>query len=92
MDLSEPVSTVSLTPMWAWHRFGAGLRERGMRIAVDVDLCESNAICAGIAPDVFDLGADDTVQVLREAPEEADRQRVEEAVRRCPKQAISVLE
>lgn len=30
-----------------------------MRVEVDPDLCESNAVCVGLAPDVFELGDDD---------------------------------
>lgn len=30
-----------------------------MRVEVDPDLCESNAVCVGLAPDIFELGDDD---------------------------------
>ena len=61
-----------------------------MRIVVDYDLCESNAICMGIAPEVFEVRDDDFLYVLNETPGEELRAQVEESVRRCPKQAISV--
>lgn len=61
-----------------------------MRIVVDYDLCESNAICMGIAPEVFEVRDDDFLYVLDEHPDEALRPKIEEAVRRCPKQAISI--
>lgn len=61
-----------------------------MRIVVDYDLCESNAICMGIAPEVFEVRDDDFLYVLDETPDEALRGKVEEAARRCPKQAIAV--
>jgi ferredoxin len=61
-----------------------------MRIVVDYDLCESNAICMGIAPEVFEVRDDDFLYVLDETPDEALRPKVEEAARRCPKQAITV--
>lgn len=63
-----------------------------MRIVVDFDLCESNAICMGIAPDIFEVRDDDYLYVLNETPDESRRADVEEAVRRCPKQAISIAE
>ena len=63
-----------------------------MRIVVDYDLCESNAICMGIAPEVFEVRDDDFLYVLNETPGEELRAQVEEAVRRCPKQAISIAE
>ena len=63
-----------------------------MRIVVDYDLCESNAICMGIAPEVFEVRDDDFLYLLTETPGEELRNKVEEAVRRCPKQAISIAE
>ncbi len=63
-----------------------------MRIVVDFDLCESNAVCMEIAPDIFEVRDDDFLYILNETPDEADRARVQECVRRCPKQAISIAE
>ncbi len=63
-----------------------------MRIVVDYDLCESNAICMGIAPEVFEVRDDDFLYLLTETPGEELRDKIEEAVRRCPKQAISIAE
>ena len=63
-----------------------------MRIVVDFDLCESNAICMGIAPEVFEVRDDDFLYILDETPPEALRSKLEEAVRRCPTQAISIAE
>jgi ferredoxin len=59
-------------------------------VVVDYDLCESNAICMGIAPEVFEVRDDDNLYVLQEEPPEELRAKVEEAVRRCPKQAITL--
>ena len=61
-----------------------------MRIVVDYDLCESNAICMGIAPEVFEVRDDDFLYLLTETPGEELRAKVDEAVRRCPEQAISI--
>ena len=61
-----------------------------MRVVVDFDLCESNAICMQIAPDVFEVRDDDFLYVLEENPGEDRRAVVAEAVQRCPQQAISV--
>ena len=63
-----------------------------MKIVVDYDLCESNAVCMAIAPDIFEVRDDDFLYVLNEEPGEEDRSRVEECVQRCPKQAISIAE
>jgi ferredoxin len=63
-----------------------------MRIVVDYDLCESNALCMDAAAEVFEVRDDDQLYVLDETPDEALRQKVEQAARVCPKQAISILE
>ncbi len=63
-----------------------------IRIVVDYDLCESNAICMQVAPDIFEVRDDDFLYVLNETPGEDARGRVMEAVQRCPKQAIKVVE
>ncbi len=61
-----------------------------MRVVVDYDLCESNAVCMNIAPEVFEVRDDDFLYVLQDEPDESLRSKVEEAVSRCPKQAISL--
>lgn len=61
-----------------------------MKVLVDYDLCESNAICMGIAPAVFEVRDDDFLYLLTETPGEEQREQVESAVDRCPKQAISI--
>jgi len=61
-----------------------------MRVVVDMRSCESNALCMGIAPEVFELDDDDVLQVLDATPDESLRPKVEEAIRNCTKQAISM--
>ncbi len=63
-----------------------------MKIVVDYDLCESNAICMDIAPEVFEVRDDDFLYVLNENPAEDQRAKMEEAIQRCPKQAISLAD
>jgi ferredoxin len=63
-----------------------------MRVVVDYDLCESNAICMAVAPEVFEVDDDDNLNLLQEEPPEELRPKVEEAVRRCPKQALSIAD
>ncbi|MBD0861123.1 ferredoxin [Gordonia sp. zg691] len=63
-----------------------------MRIKADFDLCESNAICVGMAPDFFDLDDDDYLVILQE---EIPADRVEElrqVAANCPKSALFVVE
>ena len=61
-----------------------------MRSVVDFDSCDSNALCMGAAPEVFEVRSDDFLYILNENPPEELRAKVEEAVRLCPKQAITI--
>lgn len=60
------------------------------KIKVDFDLCESNALCEAMAPEVFELDDDDFLQVNAEetTPENVDN--VKRAVAACPRAAISL--
>jgi ferredoxin len=62
------------------------------RVVVDWDLCESNAVCMAVIPEVFEVRDDDMLYVLNETPPDTQRAKVEEAVARCPKQAIAIAE
>ena len=61
-----------------------------MKIRVDYDLCEANAICMEQAPEVFKVDDNDELQILIEEPPESLRKKVEESVRLCPRQAITL--
>jgi ferredoxin len=61
-----------------------------MRVVVNFDVCESNALCMGVAPEVFEVRDDDFLYVLMDEPPEELRPKVEEAARVCPKQAIKI--
>jgi ferredoxin len=61
-----------------------------MKVMVDTDLCEANAICVAQCPDVFRVNDDDTLTILVSEVPAASRVGVEEAVRLCPRQALKV--
>jgi ferredoxin len=63
-----------------------------MRVIVNYDLCEGNAVCMEVAPEVFVVGEDDKTRLLIERPDEALRAKVSVAVRRCPRQALAIEE
>lgn len=63
-----------------------------MRIVVDYDLCESNALCMQAAPEIFEVRDDDALYVLDESPGENLRTKAESAERACPKQAIKITD
>jgi ferredoxin len=62
------------------------------RIQVDFDLCESNAMCEALAPDIFELDDDDFLQLSSDEVTDENRERVMQAVAACPRAAISVVE
>ncbi len=61
-----------------------------MKIFVDYDLCEANAVCQRSCPEVFRVEEDDTLTILLEEPDESLRKKLEEAVRLCPRQALKL--
>ncbi len=63
-----------------------------MKPVVDHTLCEGHARCEETAPQVFEVDENDKSQVLVEVVPEALLDRVDVAVRVCPRQAISLEE
>lgn len=63
-----------------------------MRVEVDRDLCESNAVCVGIASDVFELDDEDLAVVTVDEVDPAREEEVRSAVQLCPKIALTLLE
>ena len=61
-----------------------------MKVVVDYDLCEANALCMDCCPEVFRVEEDDTLTVLMDEIPEDLRGKVEEAARLCPRQAITI--
>ncbi|OBH05961.1 ferredoxin [Mycobacterium sp. E1747] len=61
------------------------------KIEVDWGLCESNGVCMGINPEIFLLGDDDMLTVLQDEVTPENEHDVREAVRQCPRQAISIV-
>jgi ferredoxin len=60
-----------------------------VRVNVDRDRCEGNAVCLGIAPDIFDLD-DEDYAVVKTDPVPADReQAAEQAIIECPRAALT---
>jgi ferredoxin len=72
--------------------FSVSQEGAAMRVVVNYALCESNAVCVGVAPEIFEVREDDLLYVLDEHPPESFRIAVQDAVRLCPKQAISIEE
>ncbi len=62
-----------------------------VRVQVDFDLCESNAICMQVLPAVFEVRDDDSLHVLVDEISPQQQSLAEEAVRRCPRQALELI-
>jgi ferredoxin len=62
-----------------------------VKVVVEYESCEANGICAGIAPEVFDLDEGDQLNVVAQpGPDTIDR--VRQAVQSCPKVALKLTE
>jgi ferredoxin len=68
------------------------IEEEAMRIEVDYDACEANALCMREAPDVFEVDDNDNLHVHEENITEARREQIKKAALVCPKQAIKVFD
>lgn len=61
-------------------------------ITLDTSKCQAYGLCMGIAPDHFDVPDGRSIAVLlRDAAEDDEREDLEEAVRSCPAQAITLI-
>lgn len=61
-----------------------------MKVSVNYDLCEANAICVGMAPDVFEITDDDTM-VIKKADVPAEREEeMRQIIASCPRSALSL--
>lgn len=63
-----------------------------MKIEVDFGLCEANAICMGIIPEVFQVDEQDYLHVLSDKVTPENEAQIRDAVRQCPRQAISIAD
>ena len=63
-----------------------------LRIHVDYDLCEANGVCVKTAPDIFRVDDADKMHVLIPHPGPELMEKVNAAVRRCPRRALSLKE
>ncbi len=62
------------------------------KVEVDFGLCESNGVCMGIIPEVFHLDEQDYLHILKDEVTSDNEHEIREAVRQCPRQAISIVE
>ncbi|MER7504075.1 ferredoxin [Nonomuraea pusilla] len=63
-----------------------------MKVKVDELVCEANAVCMGLAPEVFEVDDEDRLHILLPEPPPHLLDRVRHAVRSCPKAALTLEE
>ena len=63
-----------------------------MKVQVDFDLCESNALCEALAPATFELGDDDALRILDDRVSDDNVDTIERAVASCPRSAIRIAD
>jgi ferredoxin len=63
-----------------------------MRIVVDYDLCEANAVCVKTAPDMFRVDESDKMHLIVAEPSGDQIEKAKAAVRRCPRRALTLVE
>jgi ferredoxin len=63
-----------------------------MEVRVDPLVCEANGVCVDLVPEVFDLDDDDELHITRPHPPADLADRVRQAVRSCPKTALTLDE
>ncbi|MGW5237467.1 ferredoxin [Monashia sp. NPDC004114] len=63
-----------------------------MDVRVDQDLCQSFAVCVGVAPEYFELDEGGDLVLLRESVDPDDEDTLGEAAMICPRQAILLAE
>ena len=71
-------------------RFGE--RRRPVRVVVDRDACEANAVCVGLVPEVFEVDDDDVLHIKLDVIPANLADSVRHAVRSCPKAALTIEE
>jgi ferredoxin len=63
-----------------------------VRVEVDRDACEANAVCQGLVPEVFEVDDEDVLHIKVEDVPLGLADSVRHAVRSCPKAALSLSE
>jgi ferredoxin len=61
-----------------------------VRVRVDRDGCEANAVRAGLVPEVFELDDADNLRILAADVPSGLAEAVRHAVRSCPKAALEL--
>jgi ferredoxin len=63
-----------------------------VKVEVDRDSCEANAVCAGLVPEVFEVDDEDQLHIQVAEIQAGLEDAVRHAVRSCPKAALRLEE
>lgn len=63
-----------------------------MRLQVDYTRCTGLGVCESIAPAVFGINEDGSLELHNDCPADALRPAIEDAVGSCPTEAISIID
>ncbi len=77
------------------RRLESEVPDAGVRIRVDLDLCQGHRVCVGEAPEIFDVervDGTDKVVLKCETVGPEQRRELEQAVRHCPTHALRLEE
>jgi ferredoxin len=61
-----------------------------VKVAVDRDSCEANAVCAGLVPEVFEVDDEDQLHIVVAEVPPGLADAVRHAVNSCPKAALRI--
>jgi ferredoxin len=61
----------------------------GLHVKVDPLICQGTGYCVRLAPDVFELGDDETAHVIDPNPADDRAELMEEVATLCPTRAIT---
>ncbi|GAA2862292.1 ferredoxin [Pseudonocardia halophobica] len=61
-----------------------------MKVCVDYDKCTGLGLCESLAPEFFEVQDDGSLELLQTEGAESQRAELEEAVRACPTEALSL--
>jgi ferredoxin len=63
-----------------------------MKVVVNFDTCQSNAVCVGLVPEVFEIRDDGFLYLLDENPPAGLKDKLQMAEIDCPTRSISLVE
>ena len=67
-------------------------RPKQLRVVVDRGLCQGHAVCMMESPEHFSVSDDGVLSIVKEIVSDAERQKVESAVKYCPNQSLRLEE